>query len=147
MTDTDEGLVPAMYEHCCNVYAKMKESATEETVTVLANELDNDARSDVSILVYEGFFSQLFQELALSPPYYTKVRNLLIRMQCIEQIRRGGGNAKSRWRLVREPNEEIFRVANDMKDAPSGKVAGLEQAVRALNARLQKVEAAMGIGQ
>jgi hypothetical protein len=47
--------------------------------------------------------------------------------------------------LIREPSEEAFNAAINMKGAPQGKVAALEQQMRILNTRLAKVETALGL--
>lgn len=125
MPNTDERPTPALFDHCANVYKAMEDEATAE--------------ADGTI-VYEGFTTQLFSGLQLSTPYYTSVMKLLQRMGCVEQLRRGGGNAKSRWRLVRQPDEEAFRVADELVRPAGGKVAMLEQGVGTLNSRISRLE-------
>jgi hypothetical protein len=84
--------VPALYEHARNVYAEMVKQAKYVR------------RSDgVELLVYEGHLTQLFKKLRLSTPYYTTLKNRLIDMNCIEQIKRGGGSATSQWVLWNQP--------------------------------------------
>jgi len=128
-TSKEEVVQPAVYEHCCRVYAEMEGQATEMP----------EGR------VYEGYTTRLFQALELSPPYYTRIRDLLIKMGCVEQLRCGGGNAKSRWRLVREPDETIFTLANEMHVRKNGRVTQVEDSLNTMNMRLLRVEQALGL--
>ena len=146
MTEPNE-LVPAMYEHCCNVYEAMSKDAKPEVTNgkELAGEEPWD-ETESPTYVYEGYLTRLFQGLELSPPYYTQIRDLLTRMGCIEQLRRGGGNAKSRWRLVRAPTEADFTAANAQNMVKSGRVASLEQQNRMLNQRVSVLEKILGVG-
>lgn len=94
----DEDVLPAIFEHACNVYKKMEEDAK------LIGDPD-----DGQFLIWEGHLTKLFAQLHLSVPYYTSVTRELKRMSCIRQRRRGGGNAASQWELLREPTEELYR--------------------------------------
>ncbi|SRR6266571_4015553 len=127
--EEDNKPTPAMFDHCTRVYKEMLAQA-------------EDIAGD---LVYTGYLTRLFQGLELSPPYYSTVRDLLVRMGCVEQLRRGGGNAQSKWRLVRKPTEEAFMAANAMNVQKGGKVANLEQGLQSMNNRLLKVEEILGL--
>jgi hypothetical protein len=60
-------------------------------------------------IVYEGFLTTLVKEqLNLSVPYYTSIRNLLLDMECVRQLRRGGGNTPSQWLMIREPTAACY---------------------------------------
>lgn len=92
---------PAMLVHCETVYAKMLERSTPVTEGIL----------------YEGMLTHLFEEVGLSTPYYTHVMTKLKAMDCVRQIRRGGGNTPSRWLLLQEPVIESWRsVTADMAE-------------------------------
>ena len=89
--------VPALYDHCYKVYTAMAEEAVEE-----------DFR-DETFLVWTGFASRLLNEkLGIPIPLYGKVLYALKKMGCITQLRRGGGNAPSKWALHEKPTEETF---------------------------------------
>lgn len=104
--------VSIMFEHCVRIYDEMKSQAREEP---------NEG------LVYEGHLTKLFAGLQMPTPYYTTIKQRLVRMGCIEQIRRGGGNSPSRWRLLREPAEDTFQGFEALRVRSTGKVATLEQ--------------------
>jgi hypothetical protein len=124
----------ALYEHCTNVYHDM-----------LAESLPETPEDPDSALLYEGHLTKLVQRLELSTPYYTSVIQALKQMGCIEQLRRGGGNALSRWRLFHEPTEEAFNVVDGRKRPRTGTQAALEQQVRDLTGRVQLLELAVGL--
>lgn len=113
-----------VYDHCVSVY----------------NEMSEQAREEPEGLVYEGHTTKLFAQLALATPYYTTVMDHLKAMGCVEQLRRGGGNSPSRWRLLRQPDEDAFRSIEGMNRSRSGKTAALEQQVRDLSRRVTTTE-------
>lgn len=119
----DDKPTSIVYDHCVNVYEEMK----------------NQSREEERGLVYEGHLTKLFNSLQLSTPYYTSVKNHLTAMGCIEQLRRGGGNAPSRWLLLAEPDEETFNDIVDQKRSKTGRVAVVEQRVRDLVVMLTEV--------
>jgi hypothetical protein len=121
----DDRPTSTLFDHCVTVF----------------NEMEAQARDEVGIgLVYEGHLTKLFHQLNLSTPHYTSVMKMLKAMGCVEQIRRGGGSAVSRWELKRVPGEESFRSFEQMNTAPKGKYAALEQAVRDLARRVNELE-------
>jgi len=139
MTDQkvdDDRPTSVVFDHCVKVYAEMAAQSLEEVIS--ASEHPDDPANHM--LVYEGQLTKLFGALALSTPYYTSVMNHLKSMGCVEQLRRGGGNSPSRWRLLREPDEDSFRSIEGMKRSRTGKTAALEQQVRDLNKRLHAAE-------
>jgi hypothetical protein len=125
-------MTPAMYDHVCRVYAEMLRHA--------APDLEGEGR-----MMYEGHLTRLFRELRLSVPYYTQIKNLLTTMGCIEQVKRGGGNATSRWLLWREPSLEAFQEALGKKTFVNkgSKVSALEQQLRDLSKRVTVLELAV----
>ena len=97
------------------------------------------------IIVYEGFFTALItQKLNLSTPYYTSVKNALIRMGCISQLRRGGSTTPSQWELHWEPNYETYQRTLKVKTKSASKdkdeAAQLRQQVNNLSKRLAALE-------
>lgn len=136
-TTTDDRPTSMVFDHCVRVYAEMEEQSRVENTP-----------SDEVWLVYEGYLTKLFASLQLSVPYYTKVMDVLKAMGCLEQIRRGGGNATSRWRLVRAPEEDSFNSFVSMKRVGKGRLAQCEQEIRSahkriadLTNRIERVEA------
>lgn len=130
MPDTDVQTTPMIFDHCVSVYEEMEKNK------------DSTAEPDK---IYEGHLTKLFQELGLSTPYYTSVMKALKRMGCVEQIRRGGGNAPSRWLLAKVPTEELFHNTIELKKPLGGRTAILEQRVSDMNSRLQRLEQAIGM--
>lgn len=124
----DDKPTRVMYEHCQKIYQEMVAQATDS----------NDEG-----LVYEGFTTQLFSTVGLPVPYYTEVFALLRDMGCVEQLRRGGGNTPSRWRIMGEPDEESFRSFDGKRRVKKGKNAILEQQMRDLRLRVSELESAV----
>jgi hypothetical protein len=97
----------------------------------------------VEAMVYTGHLTKLFSvDLRLSVPYYTQVMNALKGMDCVRQIRRGGGSAPSVWLVVQPPTEDLFEGTRDPSTA-SKKVQQNEQILqqlRDLNRRVQVLE-------
>lgn len=108
MTELSEGdilegiedeVTPALFHHCVQTYEAMFKKATRQ-------QFDSGSYG----VVYEGALTQLVtQELNLSVPYYTHVTRALKQMNCIRQLRRGGGSSPSQWELITAPTEEVFR--------------------------------------
>lgn len=125
--DNEDRPIKALYEHCVNVYERMAAEAEPA--------IDVDGHS-----IYEGHLTSIFQELMLSTPYYTSVLRMLKAMGCIEQIRRGGGNAHSKWRLTGSPTEEVFNLVDGRAAPKQGSQAALAQQVLALSKRVGLIE-------
>src|SRR5690348_16529377 len=85
-----------MVTHCTNVYDSMK--AESEIKEVEGSRM----------LVWEGFLTHLTSELDLPTPYYTRLRRDLIRMGCINQLRRGGGTTPSLWQVIKPPTLDLY---------------------------------------
>src|SRR5262245_56841836 len=121
---------PALFTHCETVYTAM-----------LAKSVTKSAEG-VQIQVYEGAGTKLFAELGLSTPYYSNVMTALKGMDCVRQLRRGGGGAPSQWLLVQPPTKELFAALPD----PSEKAladAVQQQQLNDMNRRIQKLEKAV----
>jgi len=85
----------------------------------------------------------MFAELELAVPYYTSVMRRLQDMDCVKQLRRGGGNAVSIWGLIRPPTQELFETAADSRPPPTRKKPiseVLQQQIRDLTARQSRLE-------
>jgi len=127
-----------MFDHCVRVYAQM---LSESEVQVDADTIDdNGGDSDESdvMVVWSGRYTKLIHDLNYSVPYYTAIKKNLVRMGCIQQLRRGGGTAPSVWWLKAAPTEEAFRNAVERK-VPDAKDA-FQQQLGDLNRRLSKAE-------
>lgn len=118
---------PKTYEHCLAVYVQMESQA----VTI-----DDE-------LIYTGFFSSLVQkELNLPTPYYTKIKNILEDLGCIEQRRRGGGRTRSEWILHYPPDPYLFDQVQVLDVGRRRRTSQdeLDATITGLNTRLVEVE-------
>jgi hypothetical protein len=125
--------IPVMFTYCRQVYDTMLAQAYKA-----GGRKGPDGEEPVQI-VYEGKLTELFKRLHLSVPYYTYVRQHLIRMGCIRQLRRGGGTSMSQWEMIREPTEELWREAEGYKQPPKDKTSMLEQQIRGLSERFNQL--------
>jgi uncharacterized protein YceH (UPF0502 family) len=94
-------------------------------------------------LVYEGFLTRLFNQLELATPYYTSVMQRLRKMGCVRQLSRGGGNAPSRWELIKDPAWDDFDVAEQRRLREVTKLGQLQGQVASLNTRVAALEEMM----
>lgn len=121
----------ALYTHCVNVYERMVQEARMES------------NGDV---IWEGMLVNFITgKMNLSVPYYTTITRALKRMNCIEQIKRGGGTAPSQWRLITAPTLEAFESAQPRRSnrKPIDKYEMLQDQLNALSRRLVTVETAL----
>jgi len=126
MPDTETAVPPALFEHVSTIYNAMAEGVEE----------DKDGNK-----IWTGFATHLFKEYDLSVPYYTQVMRMLQAMDCLRQLRRGGGTAPSKWLLNQEPSMELFDAACQIPGAYRGsKAAQTDQMLRDLSNRLTAVE-------
>jgi hypothetical protein len=123
MEEEQKEAMPALYEHCAKVYAAMHQLAGVC--------YEQDATEPQ--WVYEGHLTRLFSDLGLSTPYYTSVRKKLLEMDCIRQLRRGGGNSLSRWLLVQKPTEELFQASVALRSPRKDRLSRIEQQVKDLS--------------
>lgn len=125
----------ALYEHCQTIYQKMSQEAKEE-ITIEISEGE-----ERTVEVYEGFLTRLFGDVNLSVPYYTQVVRMLKGMNCINQIRRGGGTSPSRWVLLGEPTRDAFVAAQGIPGVyKGGTAAQTRQQISDLNNRIIALE-------
>jgi hypothetical protein len=135
---SEEKALPALFEHCQNVYKAMFEVAEPD---------------DVGDLIYKGFLTRLITtQLSLSGPHYTWCMQRLKAMGCVRQLRRGGSTSPSEWMLFTEPTEALFRATEDKTTRRnSGDRIGqlrdelvlTNQKVNTLETELQKVKQAL----
>ena len=108
---TDSDVKPSLFLHCETVYVAMRDGAQQVH------------EGDVPIVVWEGFFTRLMRDLDLAVPYYSKVRNFLMQMGCIKQLRRGGGTTPSQWELIKPPTMELWSQLEDKPGVRPGPVS------------------------
>jgi hypothetical protein len=119
---------PALFLHTAAVYRRMEQEAKEEDV------------EGMPMLVYEGLITRLVTvDLNLSVPYFSAVRNALLGMRCVIQLKRGGGSAPSRWALIKEPTLDLYEAYSD-RVQPTSRVAVLSQQISDLSGRVTAVE-------
>jgi hypothetical protein len=116
-----ESPTPALFDHAKRVFDEMCKRATRQEVEGYGE-----------VAVYEGHLTQLFSDLGIANPYYTKIRDILTDGNCMVQLRRGGGAALSKWVMISEPQEDTFRELMDRKRPKQGGAAILEQRVKDL---------------
>jgi hypothetical protein len=140
-----EAAPPTLFEHCVRTYRAMLEDATR--IEVQPDEEDGpEIRGKEYVIVYEGFFTALItQKLSYSSPYYSSIKNALIRMGCIRQLRRGGSSTPSQWELIWEPTYEAFAKQEDKDKKPNPSKAKdiegqLRQQVNTLSQRVAALE-------
>lgn len=128
--DLTEEVMPALFEHCVNCYNAMTKEA--ETRTNEAGE---------TLTVWTGFFTSLIRDqLHLSTPYYTSIRQILVGMGCIRQLRRGGGTGESIWELIKMPTPELFINASPPKRAAQTRRDYIDDTFLAHGNRITRLE-------
>jgi hypothetical protein len=124
----EERPTSVVFDHCKNIYDEMLLQAREEP--------------DLG-MVYEGHLTKVFAQHKIATPYYTTVMRHLKAMACVEQLQRGGGNAPSRWRLLREPDEDAYKSIESINRSKTSKTAVMEQQLRDINKRLLAAESTL----
>jgi hypothetical protein len=133
-----EELAPALFDHAKRVYEEMQKSAKTEHYYGEEMGWQSHRGEAVTVehpgpyesrVVYEGHLTRLFSDLNIANPYYTKIRAALVAQGCIEQIRRGGGVATSKWVLCHPPEEDGFKAIMERRRAPKGRGAIIDQRV------------------
>jgi hypothetical protein len=133
------GPTPMMFDHARRVYEAMDAEAVEESFEF---EDEDGIPHEQVHKVYTGHLTTLFQRLELAMPYYTGVMKGLKALNCVEQLRRGGGTSQSKWVLYQAPTEQGWVDYDDNKrgGVRQGKTAMLEQQLRTLAERVQRIE-------
>lgn len=124
---------PALYKHAVRTYELMHSEAEWK-------ELYGEQR-----LVWTGFFTKLVRSLNLSTPMYTGVKGELERMDCIRQLRRGGGTAPSVWVLMGAPTVEKWnKEVPELPKKNSRKAQDiLQEQINQLRERVELLEEAI----
>lgn len=124
-------VIPALFEHATSVYEEMTSKASWD--------------DELSALIWEGHLTNLFRKLRLSVPYYTQIKNQLMAMGCIEQLRRGGGSGMSRWVLWKKPELGLWKTTDPVRSSRGNKIAQQDQQIRALAERVTALESQIGV--
>lgn len=124
--------------------------------------LAKQATVEEGLLVYRGHPTAVAtNDLELPLPYYSKMREILQRIGCVKQIKRGSGKTDSVWVLVRQPLAtdfdgvepsaektdsafELYKLATDAAIANiEARLGGLNiaQAFIELNDKIDRLEA------
>lgn len=123
---------PAMWSHCLRVYEAMERQSVRKVIF------------EEERVVWEGFLTKLFKELGLSVPLYTEVRQELMRMGCMSQLRRGGGPTPSIWVLFGPPTlEEYNKVPPESINTKGG--AKKRSAMDVLQAQINTINLRLGV--
>lgn len=137
----EQSAPPALFDHCVKTYQAMLREA--QAVVTMAPADGTDPQQG-QIIVYEGFLTQLVtSKLNLSVPYYTSIRQKLIQMGCVRQLKRGGGTSPSQWELIYEPTLEKFNAAQPKKTPKQTKESMLQEQVNNLSARVSELESTL----
>jgi len=103
----------------------------------------------IEVRVYEGFLTKLItNNLNLSTPLYTTIMQELKRMDCVRQLKRGGGGGTSIWALLQTPTLELFTKAQARPVPGSSSRMSqdqIRQALNSINNRLNRIEAHLGL--
>ena len=129
----DPTIIPALFEHAVKVFELMWKRSKPE-------QLSASSSDGKTVRVYEGHYTKLFDELLLSVPYYTSIKNQLVGMGCIEQLRRGGGNATSRWILWKPPELEAWKAYTPRKARRGNATQMIQGNVKDLHDRVTRLE-------
>lgn len=137
--------VPQNYQYCKQVYQVMQNEARKFTA---------EQTGSVPMVVWEGFFTKLITEdLGLSVPYFSMIRRELIRMECIRQLRRGGGSSPSQWELLQEPTEDLWHSSpakrmqtNSKQEATASQVGDLIKRIELLEQHMEVLIQALADG-
>lgn len=129
--EVTEIVPPAIYNHSVAVYDAME--STAENIQVGKTDEERG-------IVWTGFTTKLFADLGLSVPYYSQCLKMLKGMDCIRQLRRGGGGSPSQWLLMQRPTAELYEYylqSNPVEKQGTSRVDQLEQQVRDLAKMVQ----------
>lgn len=96
--------------------------------------------------IWTGHTTKLLRDDAgYSVPYYSQIMNALVRMDCVRQLKRGGGGGKSQWLILQRPSEFLYEMTPDSQVRLDGKpklnpLAVLEQRISDLEDRIIVLE-------
>lgn len=126
---------PALFLHCQTVWGLME------------NESKVVDSGDGVVCIWEGSLTKLvIQQANLSLPLYSQVTKRLKSMNCVVQLRRGGGMTPSVWQLLKEPNYDDYVNCDherENKPAKANELAQLSQRLSDVNGRTETLEEQM----
>lgn len=112
-----------LYDQCVKLYEGMMDQSD------LWKDGDHGQR------VYEGYITDLADELGIGTSAYTTVVNRLVAMGCLEKILTGKRGVPSRWSLIQHPTLERFESS---RGPTRSRIRALSQRVQELEARLDE---------
>lgn len=135
VTETIEpGGATLVYAH--KFYDALVELAQSEPVEVNA---DGSASNSDSVLVFRGKLMDVFQSLGLSATYYTRIRRIFIKYDCVSYLQRGTRSYDSVLVLNHAPPSPQEIAPEDLTDDPSRDTIG------AMADRLEELEREVSI--
>jgi hypothetical protein len=125
--------LPALYGYCEQIF----------------KEMDKEAQDFPEGRIYEGSLTKLVASTGLSNPYYTSVMRALKAMDCVRQLRRGGGGHGSQWAIMQPPSHALWRSHAEpvlKEDSPKDQAADQRikdvwEYIRTLERRVERLEA------
>jgi hypothetical protein len=114
--------------------------------------MDKEAQPYEGGQLYEGSLTKLVASTGLSNPYYTSVMRALKAMDCVRQLRRGGGGHGSQWLIVQPPTpalwrshaEPVMKEDSPKEQAADQRVKDVWEYIRGLERRVERLEAIGG---
>lgn len=110
--------------------------------------LADEATVEEGLTVYRGHPTAVATDkLELPLPYYSKMREILITVGSVKQIKRGSGKTESVWVLVRAPTEDDFSGVDHAANKTSAEFRLYQLATDAAIARIQEQLGGLNIAQ
>jgi hypothetical protein len=112
-------------------------------------EMDKEATIFEGTRIYEGSLTKLVASVGLSNPYYTSIMRALKAMDCVRQLRRGGGGHGSQWAMLQPPTaalwkshaEPVLKEDTPKEQAADQRVKDMWEYIQGLERRVEKLEA------
>ena len=95
---------------------------------------------DTGARIYEGALVTDFNAWGIGLARYTYVKDLLVHMGCIQQIRRGHGRVKSQWLLRHAPDDLAFDKALKAIKVAGKRQDSIDQKILDLTKRINNLE-------
>jgi hypothetical protein len=110
--------------------------------------LADQAQVEEGLQVYRGHPTAVAtDDLELPLPYYSKMREILITIGSVKQIKRGSGKTESVWVLVRAPTAEDFAGVDDTATKQNNESRLYQLATDAAIARIEERLGGLNIAQ
>lgn len=104
----------------------------------------------VEALVYRGKITELWRELGISHPYYTKIRKIFMHHNCVTYLQRGT-RAYDTVLILNHPPPPVgsvdFTIGDLTDDADSASLKEVAQTVRALQQWRETTAGGLNIGE